>query len=105
MGGGHHGHGHKPYVVPDYKEFKVEEVPELAEVQDALKRRGLKDPWLRNEVWRYSVKEFGTPRSRGNAFFFRGFKWGLGAFVATVAIEKALEKFSPAHDGHGHGHH
>jgi hypothetical protein len=45
MGG--HGH-HDPYKVPDYKIYKVDKaVPQLLEVETALGRMGLKDPWLR----------------------------------------------------------
>lgn len=46
MGG--HGHHHEPYKVPDYKIYKVDKtVPELLEVEAALARHGLKDPWMR----------------------------------------------------------
>lgn len=41
------GHGHDPYKVPEASIYKIETVPELIEVQKALARRGLKDPWLR----------------------------------------------------------
>lgn len=48
MGGHGHGHGHgDPYVVPDYRIYKVEDAPELVQVQKALASKGLKDPWLR----------------------------------------------------------
>lgn len=46
MGGDHHHHG-PPYKVPDASIYKVADVPQLVEVQEALRRRGLKDPWLR----------------------------------------------------------
>lgn len=67
-GHGHgHGHGHSHHVVhnpvishppiehhhvgefkaPDWRIYKVENAPELLEVQEKLARRGLKDPWLR----------------------------------------------------------
>lgn len=45
MGG--HGHHHEPYKVPDYKIYKVADAPQLVEVERALARVGLKDPWLR----------------------------------------------------------
>lgn len=44
MGG--HDHHHAPYKVPDYKIYKVD-APELVQVERALARQGLKDPWLR----------------------------------------------------------
>lgn len=45
MGGHDHHHG-PPYKVPDYKIYKVDS-PELVQVEQALARQGLKDPWLR----------------------------------------------------------
>lgn len=101
MGGGSHG---KPYEIPDWRIYKVEDVPELARTQRMLAQKGLKDPWLRNEVWRYAP-EFGTRRSRMMTFFFRGFKWGFAAFVATIALEKALDQLNPPSHHHGDQHH
>ena len=31
-----------------------EHTPELQEIEKRLAARGLKDPWLRNEAWRYA---------------------------------------------------
>lgn len=105
MGGDHgHGHGHhEPYKIPDYRIYKVEDVPELLQTQKALAAHGLKDPWLRNEVWRYNPKYFGTERSRIYITFMRGFKVGFAAFVATIAATYAYEKANPS-EHHG-GHH
>ncbi|XP_037818155.1 NADH dehydrogenase [ubiquinone] 1 beta subcomplex subunit 3 [Lucilia sericata] len=97
MGG--HGHG-EPYKVPDPSIYKVENVAKLVEVKEALARQGLKDPWLRNEVWRYDAKQFGTHASRLRAFMLRGFVLGLGLTAATVACET----FLGGDDHHGHGH-
>lgn len=48
MGGhGHHGEHHAPYKVPKADIYKISDAKELMEVQEALARRGLKDPWLR----------------------------------------------------------
>lgn len=33
--------------IPDYRIYKVEDAPQLVEVQNKLARHGLKDPWLR----------------------------------------------------------
>lgn len=46
MGGHSHGHG-EPYQIPDYKTFKVEGIKELEELQAALAKKNLKDPWIR----------------------------------------------------------
>uniref|UniRef100_D7F2N1 NADH dehydrogenase [ubiquinone] 1 beta subcomplex subunit 3 n=1 Tax=Palaemon varians TaxID=647170 RepID=D7F2N1_PALVA len=93
------GGGEASYKVPDWKIYKVENAPELVNVQRALASHGLKDPWLRNEVWRYDRKQFGTHGERFRLVLFRGFKYGLVAALATVAIERAL-----GGGGHGHGH-
>lgn len=48
MGGDGHGHEHHaPYKVPKASIYKVSDAPVLVEVQEALAKRGLKDPWLR----------------------------------------------------------
>ena len=39
--------GHGVMKVPDWKVYKVENVPELMRVQEALAKKGLSDPWLR----------------------------------------------------------
>lgn len=46
MGGGHHDHPPK-IVIPDWRIYKVEDIPELVRVQKILAVKGLKDPWLR----------------------------------------------------------
>lgn len=46
MGGHDHGH-HAPYTVPKADIYKLADAPELVEVQKALEKRGLKDPWIR----------------------------------------------------------
>lgn len=59
----------------------------------------------RNEVWRYDQKVWGYRRTRIFKFLFRGFPWGLAAFVATVGVENYLGVYDQPHgDGHGHGH-
>ncbi|XP_022909740.1 NADH dehydrogenase [ubiquinone] 1 beta subcomplex subunit 3 [Onthophagus taurus] len=102
MGG--HGHG-EPYTVPDYRIYKVENVPELLKTQRALAAQGLKDPWLRNEVWRYDVKAFGTEKMKLSKTFFTGFKWGVLAVIVTLAGTAAYDKAFPPKHGHGHGGH
>jgi NADH dehydrogenase (ubiquinone) 1 beta subcomplex subunit 3 len=42
--GGHH----EPEIqIPDYRIYKVDNVPELVKVKNILATEGLKDPWLR----------------------------------------------------------
>lgn len=99
--GGDHGHHHK-YEVPDYKIYKVEDCPKLLKVQQALAKKGLKDPWLRNEAWRFQPA-FKTEGYRARLAFVRGIQWGFLAFLATIAVEKAWEKMFESGNGHGHG--
>uniref|UniRef100_A0A224XXW3 NADH dehydrogenase [ubiquinone] 1 beta subcomplex subunit 3 n=1 Tax=Panstrongylus lignarius TaxID=156445 RepID=A0A224XXW3_9HEMI len=100
MGGGHHDLGER-MKIPDYCIYKVEDAPELVKVRNLLEKKGLKDPWLRNEVWRYSEKEWGTPKQRFQTFFFRGIKWGFAAFLATIAVETAVNAISKKRGGSG----
>ncbi|KAK4291267.1 hypothetical protein Pmani_035883 [Petrolisthes manimaculis] len=86
----------KAWKVPDYRIYKVEEIPELLQVQRALASHGLKDPWLRNEAWRYHPG-FGSHWGVFRQTMFRGLKWGLVLAVGTVALERTF-------GGHGHGH-
>lgn len=103
MGGDHHHH-HEPYTVPDYRIYKVENAPKLLQIQKALAARGLKDPWLRNEVWRYDKKHFIDEGKAWRLLFFRGFKYGFGAFVLTVLGTELYNRAYPDEHGH-HGHH
>lgn len=42
------GHGHEPpYTIPKYTDFKVQGIPQLEELEQALAKKGLKDPWIR----------------------------------------------------------
>lgn len=101
MGG--HDH-HEPYKIPDYKIYKVEDVPLLLKTQKALQAQGLCDPWLRNEVWRYNVKEFGTEKIRLKRVFFRGFKYGAVAVAITLVGTEIYDRLFPSKH-HGHGDH
>ncbi|KAJ8352375.1 hypothetical protein SKAU_G00238510 [Synaphobranchus kaupii] len=55
---------------------------------ERLARRGLKDPWARNEAWRY-MGGFSKPVTFRDVFL-RGFKYGFAAFVVAVGVEYAL---------------
>ncbi|CAH2098010.1 unnamed protein product [Euphydryas editha] len=92
------GHGHEPpYTIPKYTDFKVKGIPQLEELEEALARKGLKDPWIRNEAWRYHPG-FGTKWLRARKLFFRGLPLGLALTVATLAYDKMT-------GGDSHGHH
>nr|XP_018898613.1 PREDICTED: NADH dehydrogenase [ubiquinone] 1 beta subcomplex subunit 3 [Bemisia tabaci] len=124
MGGGHgHGDGHHHAVVgetpltkvPDWRIYKVEDVPDLMRMQRTLAQKGLKDPWARNHVWRYIDTDYrfwGKPPSTN--FYVNFLKriatglwpWGIGATVITITCERLYEKLFLSDDGdeHGHGH-
>uniref|UniRef100_A0A8C8STS8 NADH dehydrogenase [ubiquinone] 1 beta subcomplex subunit 3 n=1 Tax=Pelusios castaneus TaxID=367368 RepID=A0A8C8STS8_9SAUR len=90
-------HGHQKIIFPDYRKWKIEGTP-LQNVQERLARRGLRDPWGRNEAWRYMggfAKSATIPD-----ILFKGFKWGFLAFVVSLGIEYTL--FPPKKNG---GHH
>ncbi|CAH1405663.1 unnamed protein product [Nezara viridula] len=97
--------GGEKYQTPDYRIYKVEEAPELVKVQEALRSQGLKDPWLRNEVWRFRECEWGTTRQGLMTFFFRGFPLGFAAFLATIALEGAVKYMRSRGGGGDGGHH
>lgn len=108
MGGDGHGHHSEPYKVPDWRIYKVEDAPELLRLQRVLAAKGLKDPWIRNEVWRHDPRMWGTEKSRLRLLFFRGFKVGFTAFLITIAGTAIYDRIYPSeHNGHGHegGHH
>uniref|UniRef100_A0A224Z541 NADH dehydrogenase [ubiquinone] 1 beta subcomplex subunit 3 n=1 Tax=Rhipicephalus zambeziensis TaxID=60191 RepID=A0A224Z541_9ACAR len=106
---GHH-HGPKPPAVPDYRIYKVEDVPRLVKMRDTLAREGLKDPWMRNEVWRYKEYTKNNSLTLLKNLVTRGLKPGLALAVATVVLEKAYDYAFPKKHHHGYydkgeGHH
>ncbi|XP_051565018.1 NADH dehydrogenase [ubiquinone] 1 beta subcomplex subunit 3-like [Myxocyprinus asiaticus] len=93
--GGDHGHGHGKLSMPDYKVWKWEGTP-LEATQQRLARRGLRDPWARNEAWRYTGS-FGIPVTFRD-ILLRGFKGGFAAFAVALAVEYAF--FPPKKSEH-----
>ncbi|XP_051565810.1 NADH dehydrogenase [ubiquinone] 1 beta subcomplex subunit 3 isoform X2 [Myxocyprinus asiaticus] len=93
--GGDHGHGHGKLSMPDCKVWKWEGTP-LEVTQQRLARRGLRDPWARNEAWRYTGS-FGIPVTFRD-ILLRGFKTGFAAFAVALAVEYAF--FPPKKSEH-----
>lgn len=59
--------------------------PELQKLQSQLAAKGLKDPWIRNEVWRYDHRLGPRGVMKALRVLFRGFIPGVavgGAFAA-----------------------
>ncbi|XP_049880271.1 NADH dehydrogenase [ubiquinone] 1 beta subcomplex subunit 3 [Pectinophora gossypiella] len=97
-----HGHHEPPYTIPSYKEFKIDGIPQLQELERALAQKGLKDPWIRNEAWRYNPG-FGTRLARARVLFTRGMPLGIVLAAGTAFLTKALS--DDDHHGHDGGHH
>ncbi|XP_059200707.1 NADH dehydrogenase [ubiquinone] 1 beta subcomplex subunit 3 [Centropristis striata] len=91
------GGDHAPQKVqmPDWRQWKIEGTP-LEITQKRLAARGLKDPWLRNEAWRFQGK-FAKPVTLSEVLL-RGFKWGFAAFTVALAVEYVM--FPPKKGGH-----
>ncbi|XP_022663508.1 NADH dehydrogenase [ubiquinone] 1 beta subcomplex subunit 3-like [Varroa jacobsoni] len=85
--GGHHAHD--TFKIPkDHRIYKVEHSRTLLELKELLAQSGLKDPWMRNEVFRYKYE--GTLWSRfysslGSRYMLYGIGLGLLASVAQYA--------------------
>ena len=62
--------------------------PLLEQTRHNLALRGLKDPWLRNEVGRYDNYRGITKTAMVTVT--RGMKWAALATVITIAANKAL---------------
>lgn len=118
MGGhGHDHHHHEPYTVPKPEIYnnQVHKIEQLNYLQTELAKRGLKDPWIRNEVWRYNQAVWGNPKLRLIKFLFVGFPLGAACAAATIAYEEYFgvynhhggigESYYKTDDNHGHGGH
>jgi NADH-ubiquinone oxidoreductase B12 subunit family len=97
--------------VPDWRTYTVgEHTPELLKNERMLKSLGLKDPWARNEVWRFDRT---NPRYEVGSYkrlkvIYRGFAIGFGVAVITAGIRiyfRLKEGHGHGHGDHGHGGH
>ncbi|GAB1604944.1 NADH dehydrogenase [ubiquinone] 1 beta subcomplex subunit 3-like [Argonauta hians] len=80
--------GGEKFVIPDWRQYKVEDAPRLQILERRLASRGLKDPWIRNEVWRYNTKNWSpVVVNMKNSLSF-GFKYALAAMAITIVAEK-----------------
>lgn len=99
MGGGHHHH--ERLQIPDWKIYQVgDHTPNLQQLQQRLAAKGLKDPWIRNEVWRFDTRMHGTFTSRKFAaigFRPRAMIGGINLFRASFVSysNKASLTFEP----------
>lgn len=82
--------------IPDWKAQKVSDCEELSAVERRLKAIGLKNPWLRNEVYRYDRKKWGTAADQ-KLFIFRTLKYGFAAFIVTQILWNTVWKEDEHH--------
>jgi len=82
MGGG------DKFAVPDWKQYKIDGIPDLENVQKRLAAHGLKDPWIRNEVWRYTPENYGGQWKNAGISIGRGLKWAALAMGVVIAYDK-----------------
>lgn len=102
MGGDHH-HVKLP-PVPDPSIYKVEDSEMLTKVQERLAKKGLKDPWLRNHVWRCHLNR-GVKRPNWVLLdlFTYGWKYWVPLLGLTIGVETFLGIDYHAHPpGHEH---
>ncbi|XP_048200942.1 NADH dehydrogenase [ubiquinone] 1 beta subcomplex subunit 3 [Perognathus longimembris pacificus] len=102
MGSGHehglgHGHGHSKIELPDHRQWKIEGTP-LEAMQKKLAQQGLRDPWARNEAWRYMGGFANTYSFLG--VIFKGFKLGFAAFVIAAGAEYLFESHNNNNNDH-----
>nr|AIX97465.1 NADH dehydrogenase (ubiquinone) 1 beta subcomplex 3 [Ceratosolen solmsi] len=98
MGKGHH----QLPKIPDASVYKVENSVVLMNLQKKLAEKGLKDPWIRNHVWRFEdYNRSKYPKSILSSFFLQGYKYWIPLIGLTIAVESFL---GIDYSGHGHGH-
>ncbi|PAA77756.1 hypothetical protein BOX15_Mlig004930g4, partial [Macrostomum lignano] len=104
MGGDSHGHGTK-WIPPDWRQYKIQDAPRVQQHVDRLAAIGLKDPWARNEVWRYH-SEFYKPPNRWIMWLItRGAPYGIAAFGTVIVLEKLYGYVNRKHGHDGHAKH
>jgi NADH dehydrogenase (ubiquinone) 1 beta subcomplex subunit 3 len=92
---------HDQYL--DYRSYKVDGIPELESHRSKLSNKGLRDPWIRNQVWLYDPKVGAYPQWRvGFRTAFFGFRYAMVALATCLITEKILEKAFPPFHGHIH---
>lgn len=100
------GYDHKVHgtqVVPDYRVYNVQRTagvsPPVANYVDQLESTGLKDPWLRNDLWRVDpyCGKFSLKRILID-FFGKPMMIGAGLALTHFILKKVYHTaFPPAH--------
>eukprot|EP00092_Neocalanus_flemingeri_P004547 GFUD01004897.1.p2 GENE.GFUD01004897.1~~GFUD01004897.1.p2 ORF type:complete len:100 (-),score=14.05 GFUD01004897.1:133-432(-) len=98
MGGDGHGF---PYKVPEWQTYKVgAHTPELQQVERMLKSLGLKDPWLRNEVWRFDQREAMVMTRRVG--IKKLMTMGMLPGFAIACVTAGIHYYNESKNDHGH---
>lgn len=94
--------GVRKLEVPDWKTQTVgTHTPELLENQRKLANIGLKDPWARNEAWKFDRKLWPSPKQQLiNLANPRAFVIGLG--LAIISAQYTFYKDRKYAEEHGH---
>ncbi|XP_003748319.1 NADH dehydrogenase [ubiquinone] 1 beta subcomplex subunit 3 isoform X2 [Galendromus occidentalis] len=97
-----HGHHEPEAIVPkDHTIYKPDGIRQLDTLKERLAKKGLKDPWMRNEVWRYQHQE----ASAAARMLEMAGGWrciGIGAAIGAVGA--LLSKYTTEDHHHGEGH-
>jgi NADH dehydrogenase (ubiquinone) 1 beta subcomplex subunit 3 len=96
---------HGTQVIPDHRIYQPERVAKTSshvrDYMEELKTKGLKDPWLRNEVWRRDPYcGYDTPVRTTVQFVSRGMKWGAILAVTSFMALKVKDFLYPPHEHH-----
>ncbi len=94
------GGGVKDFKVPHWSTYKVgPHTPELHLVERMLASHGLKDPWLRNQVWRFDRNnpQIRSPKENFRWYMTRGLKTGLALGVLHAAYTFYARSKDPHH--------
>jgi len=100
------GGGPLPYKIPHWSHYQVtDRTPELQKLQQRLASLGLKDPWIRNEVWRFDRGYQPTMMQNAKMLLGRGMGIGITLGIISAGISIYWEK-QTSHASHApHGEH
>uniref|UniRef100_A0AC34QG31 NADH dehydrogenase [ubiquinone] 1 beta subcomplex subunit 3 n=1 Tax=Panagrolaimus sp. JU765 TaxID=591449 RepID=A0AC34QG31_9BILA len=100
------GHGHHEPHIPHYTSYSnYKELPALRAHELRLARLGLKDPWIRNYAYMFTKPYQVTQWQHFKKLMSFGFKPGVAAAFALIAIEETYSLMKNGHTSWGGGHH
>lgn len=100
------GYNHKIHgnaVIPDYRVYQIGRTaqfrPELQAHLKKLELDGLKDPWMRNELWKWDPHGgYDTKWNQARTYFGMGMKWGAILAVSHFVLRKVYDHVYPPHE-------